>query len=328
MKDASRLRAIGGAVAAFLLFELILRCIYFGSPTWDPRVGWIYANTAVRRYIFEGWATSHWDARGVRVVPSGSQNGRAILVVGDSVTQATQVGDGDVYTALLQQRLRMPVLNVGHDAQSLADDAFAAPARLQAFPVAWTIVQFIPLDFDERISTPDRAQFKVAGDRLEIVPGVVRSGRFSQWTQVARRHSGLVNLGLMRAAILRETPMPPLFHAADQRPPDTAPAYGAVELKLSALRDAYGGRVTFFLVPDFLAPPTIMERRFTQWCQSNSTSCVDLRSSFAEFRRRGRAPSGFPNSNFGLGHLNREGHIAAADLLAAELERLRARDLF
>jgi hypothetical protein len=328
MKAASRLRAIGGVVAAFLLFELLLRQLYFGTPRWDPTVGWIYANTEIRRYIFEGFATSHWDLRGVRLVPGSTQQGRAILVVGDSVTQAAQVEDSAVYTAVLQQRSRMPVLNVGHDAQSLADEVFAARHRLATFPVAWTIVQFIPMDFDDRVTKPDRAHFRVAGGSLTVEPGVVHFSRLSPLTHWMRRHSGLLNLGLLRFAILRGTPMPPLFRAADPSPLRPLPSYGPIELKLDALRHAYGDRATMFLVPDFFGPETIVEARFNRWCQTNAVSCVNLRTTFDEFRRRGRAPTGFPNSNFGLGHLNQEGHRAAADLLAAELERLRALGLF
>jgi hypothetical protein len=328
MRVASRLRAIGGVVAAFLLFELVLRQLYLGLPTWDPAVGWIYSNTELRHYIFEGWATSHWDQRGVRAIPGPPPQGRAILAIGNSVTQAAQIGDADVYTALLQRRMGMPVLNVGHDAQSIADDVFAARQRLTTFPVAWTIVQFIPLDFEETSEKPDRAHFKTVGKTLTVEPGTVRFSKLSPVTHWLRRHSGLVNLGLLRLAVLRETPTPPLFRAADPRPRDRSTSYRPVELELDALRDAYGGRATMFLVPDFLPPETSMERRFTQWCQSTGTSCVNLRSVFDEFNRRGRAPTGFPNSNFGFGHLNQEGHIAAANLLAAELERLRALGLF
>jgi hypothetical protein len=328
MRAAGRLRAIGGAVAAVVLFEAILRHVYSGLPAWNPAVGWIYADTEIRHYIFEGWATSRWDRRGVRVIPGPPPRGPAILAVGNSVTQAAQIGDEDVYTALLQRRMRMPVLNVGHDAQSIADDVFAARYRLSTFPVAWTIVQFIPLDFEEKPATPDRAHFNRIGNELVVEPGVVHFSRLSPVTRWLRRHSGLVNLGLLRLAVLRDTPMPPLFHAADPRPAPPPASYGPVEPELGAVRDAYRGRVTLFLVPDFLKPPTEMERRFTGWCSSTGTSCVNLRSVFEDFRRRGRAPSGFPNSNFGFGHLNREGHIAAANLLAAELERLRARGLF
>src|SRR5262245_18632122 len=120
MRAASRLRALGGIAAAFCLFELVLRQLYFGLPRWDPAIGWVYKNTELRNYIFEGGATSHWDQRGVRAIPAPTPPGRAILAVGDSITQAAQVDDAAVYTALLQHRLGMPVLNVGHDARTIA----------------------------------------------------------------------------------------------------------------------------------------------------------------------------------------------------------------
>jgi hypothetical protein len=328
MNAVRRLSPIAGIATALLLFEIVLRHIFFGTATWDARIGWVYYNTELRHHIFEGSATSHWDRRGIREIPGELPRGPAILVIGNSVTQAAQVGDAEVYTALLQKRVALPVLNVGHDAQSLADDVVAASRRLSTLPIAWTIVQFGPLDFEERPVQRDRAGLKLANARLVAQPGEVHFGRFAPVTQWLHRHSGLVNLGLLRFEVLRQSPMPPFFRAADPRPVVSPVDYGPVELKLDALRDAYGGRVTMFIVPEFLQPETSMERRFTKWCESTGTSCVDLRLIFEDFRKRGRAPTGFSNSNFGFGHLNEQGHIASANLLAAEIERLRSRGLF
>ncbi len=327
MSAVHRLRAFGGMLAAVVLFELVLQHLFFGIQTWKPGAGWGYYGTELRRYYFEGGSTSHWDDRGVRVIPGPAPRGAPILAVGNSVTQATQVADDQPFTARLQHEIGLPVLNVGHDAQSLAEDVYAAPRNLGEFHPAWTIIEFIPLDFENTPARPGRPYFERVDGRLEVEVPAVRSGRFSWLTQPLRRHSALFNLGVQRYLVLRDTPMPPLFRAADARP-EREPGYGPVELELDRLREAYGGRVTMFLVPDFLLPPTEMERRFDAWCLSKRVSCVNLREVFAGFRRRGRAPTGFSNSNFGYGHLNREGHAAAAHLLAAEIERLRTRGLF
>ncbi len=323
MSAGQRLRAIGGILAAFVVFELILRQLYWGLPTFKPEAGWGHFDTELRRYYFEGGSSSHWDARGVRRIPGSVPRGPALLAVGNSVTQATQVVDDQVFTALVQRRTQLPVLNVGHDAQSLADDVISARYRLDTFNPAWSIIQFIPLDFEERPARINKAHFILVDGRLVAEPGVVRLGRFRR----AQRASALVNMGLLRYAVLRETPMPPLFRAADPRP-ETPRRYGPIELKLDVLRDAYRGRVTMFMVPEFLGEETIAEKRFTEWCRRSDASCVNFRAVFDDFRRRGRAPTGFPNSRFGYGHLNPEGHAAAAGLLSTEIERLRARDLF
>jgi hypothetical protein len=257
------------------------------------------------------------------MIPGPAPAAPALLAVGNSVTQATQVADDQTFTALLQRRMDMPVLNVGHDAQAIADNVLIAPYRLKNHDVAWTIVQFIPLDFEDTPPRDRNARFKTINGQLEVELPRFGRGRIAP----LRKRVALVNMGLLRLAVLLDTPMPPLFRAADPRP-EPVRRYGPVETHLDAIRNAYERRVTMFFVPDFFPPATEAEKRFEAWCAERQVSCVNLRDVFADFERRGRAPVGFANSRFGFGHLNPEGHAAAADLLAIELERLRKRDLF
>jgi hypothetical protein len=134
--------------------------------------------------------------------------------------------------------------------------------------------------------------------------------------------------------------MPPLFRAADDAerapvPPaasrgvTTGPAFlHTVDAELELLVRSYGGRVTFLFLSPFEGGPDVVEKTFIDNCASRGWSCVDFRGTFADFRARGDAPFGFPNSRFGVGHLNARGHAAAARLLTTELRRLRARGLF
>lgn len=326
--NAGAWRPAGGLLAAVLLFELILRHMYFGTRTWRPGVGWGHYDTELRRYFFEGGSTSRWDGRGARVIPGPTPAGRPILAIGNSYTQGTTVDDSEVYTALLQSSVGMPVLNVGHDAQNLAEHVYAAPHHLATLNVAWTIVQVNPQDFEQLPDRPGRARFKLVNRALDVEPPYQRLRRSSAYTQPLRRSSALVNVGLMRFEILKATPMPRLFRAADPIPEKPPRRYGPVELQLGALRDAYRGRVTMFLIPDFLESETSMERRFAGWCAANNVSCITLRTVFPQFERRGRAPTGFANHSFAVGHLNVEGNRVAAKLLTAEIQRLRARGVF
>jgi lysophospholipase L1-like esterase len=70
-----------------------------------------------------------------------------------------------------------------------------------------------------------------------------------------------------------------------------------------------------------------VEQRIVAACRSWRWSCVQLRDRFPEFEARHEAPYGFPNLQWGRGHLNVAGHRAVAELLADEIARLRARDL-
>jgi len=327
----ARLRPLTGLLAALALFELIIRHVFLGVADWKPGVGWGYYSTEVRRYIHEGAGTSHFDARGIRIVPGSVPAGPPILALGNSMTQAAQVDDGEAYTAQLQSLMHMPVLNAAHDARLLADQAYAAPFYQSHFHPAWTIVQMIPLNFQDPPAPAHSASFQFVEGHLVVEPPIPDRQRTLPLHEI-RDMSGLLNLGTFRygvflQAMQRENAARPLFHGADRIV--AAPAHDEpVELILDLLTTSYKRRVTFFMIPDFRYPQTDVERRFTAWCQTRGASCVNLRSTFDAFRGQGRAPSGFPNYNFGHGHLNPEGHKAAAELLAQELERLRARGLF
>src|SRR5450631_3390948 len=120
--------------------------------------------------------------------------------------------------------------------------------------------------------------------------------------------------------------MPPLFLAANEgQPTHTAPSEFTppVEDELSLMTEAFGGRLTFFFIPGFSTEEDVVEKRFLAHCATARLSCVDLRATFADFRTRGRAPFGFPNSSFAQGHMNAEGHRAAAYHVARELSSLR-----
>lgn len=103
--------AAGGAVAAVLLFEIVLRVIGFNAPVWyrpDPQLG------ASLRPRAEGWFTNEGRAY-VRVNSAGLRDREhaiekpegvyRIAVLGDSYAEAMQVDIEDTFWSLLQEKL-------------------------------------------------------------------------------------------------------------------------------------------------------------------------------------------------------------------------------
>jgi hypothetical protein len=89
--------------------------------------------------------------------------------------------------------------------------------------------------------------------------------------------------------------------------------------------------VTFLILPplEWRAPTREAdgESRIRVHCGIRGLSCASLRVGYPNLVARGVSPFGFDNGRFNSGHLNEEGHRLAADLLAAELERVLADEL-
>jgi len=306
------------------VFELLLRHLawtdYVASRDGGAIVGY--------HRVIEGWGVSHWSGSGIRTTPPIS--GACILAVGDSFTAGNEVNDDQVFTALLQQKLRVRVANAGFTALSPADYVAGAASLRQAFRPVWTVIELNTSDLSDDSFVASKGHFEVRGSALvSVTPAGRPLGRISRVLSRLRRHSALANYGLARLDMFRTNASPPLFRAADASPPAPPPVREwPVEAELDAMARAYDHRVTFLFIPPFEGTPSDIERRFLGYCRNASVSCADLRDSFGAFRASGSAPFGFFNSRFGEGHMNAKGHEAAAELLARELGNLRRHGLF
>ena len=321
------LRTAIGVLLALLAFELLLRHL-----SWNPPISEGGRESTVVYRLLEGWGVSHWDSHGIRTSPS-QQAGPVVLAIGDSFTESAQVNDDEVFTARLQSLLGIRVFNAGRSSLSPADYLLDAPKLRSEFRPSWTIIELNAPDLSDDGFVPTKAHFEFHEGRLvPMPPPAVHLGRTSRILARLRPRSALLNYGIARGGMFRAlSQMPPLFLAANEgqpariAPPELTPP---VDDELSLMTEAFGGRLTFFFIPGFSTGEDVVEKRFLARCASARLSCVDLRATFADFRTRGRSPFGFPNSSFAQGHMNAEGHRAAADLLAHELSSLRRRGLF
>jgi hypothetical protein len=316
-------RRAAGVVVALLAFEVVLRHVSFGHQSLDPRLGWVWRSVTVFHRLNEGWGVSHWRDDETRAGPP--RNCPRVLVVGDSLVEALQVDDDETFAARMRT---VEAMNIGRASHSTADYVAYAPEYRARFHPVWTIIEVGPPDFAEDAFDASKTHFD---QRLEVVVVPPRFGRVSELLMRVRGKTALVDSGIARWQAYRAAAkMPPLFRAADAEGAPATPRreqIWPVAAEMNLLLRAYGGRATFLFIPP-LDRPSRVESDFLATCTVNRLSCVDLRATFADFRARGDAPFGFPNSRFGVGHLNAGGHGAAARLLDSEMERLRARGLF
>jgi hypothetical protein len=322
-------RPIAGVLLALLLFEAVLRQLTYGHVSLDPRVGWVWRSTTVIHRLNEGWGVSHWRDDETREHAPVAASAPRVLIMGDSITEALQVDDDEVFSALLPN---VNSLNIGQSGHSAADYiAFATEYRARFHP-AWTVIELAPPDLADDAFNPSKTHLDAALNvRVIIMSG--NAGRISGFFNPIRRRSDAIDYAFSRWHDYSSTAkMPPLFHAAADIHPiekqSASPVASPVAAEISRLRDAYGDRLTFLFFPEFKDPPSGVEAAFMGACLDEKLSCVNIRAIFDDFRRRGDAPTGFPNSKFGEGHLNARGHAAVAFLLQSEIERLHTRGLF
>lgn len=323
-----------GAGSALILFATLIHFLASGAAAPAP-LGWVFRSVTVRHRLGEGWGVSHWDGSGRRVGPPAANDAKPVLILGDSFVESLQVNDGETFAARVQGLVPgIRTVNAGRSGGAPPDYLLEAAGLRQELQPAWTVIELQPDDLEGDSFQPGKAHFVESGGALTSVAVPPRYGRISELLRRVRSHASLLDYGIHRWDAYRSTSkLPPLFLAAG-RAEHAAPNAGAVarswpvERELETLRMAFGGRVTFLLLPPFEPVPGSTERRFRDYCMSRGASCVDFRADFAAFRARGDAPYGFPNSRFGFGHLNRGGHLAVAHLLGSELSEVRRRGLF
>jgi lysophospholipase L1-like esterase len=328
--------AATGIALSLLCAELVVRQVYYIPWELDPEFGCIVLPGTTARYRLEGNGVSHWTLHGVRALRPPDPSLSSVLVLGDSFTEAYMVDDADSFPVRLERDLTartipLSVINAGRSAASPADYTADADRNRRYFNPRWVVIQLNEDDLTGDAWSPDKAHFVVQGDRLVAEPGAPRTqsalGR-SVWRM--RQSSALLHYGIIRVQEFADATRhaPPLFFATEHVTASATRAFddAAIAAELEAMVTAYGGHVTFMLLPTFdplhAGVVDSVEMAFASACRQNTWSCVNLRAGYTWFAVRHLSPFGFANSSFNVGHMNVLGHRLAARLLAKELRRL------
>lgn len=306
------------------------------SVRYAPEAGYVNVNAPGATFVWgrEGHGISHWEAHGIRRGPSPRDTaGPRVLILGDSITEALQVGDEVSFVSQAEMRLRREprpvVLNAGHSTFSVADYIFHAPRNLETFAPRWTVVVADASDFTYNAWDKTKPRFAASPDgalRVEYVdaesPTERRFGRFTPFTKAVPY--AFIRFREFRAAAGKE---PPLFRAgrdAAAASSATEPDY-PIEEEAAMLGRAYAGRLSVLLLPKFdVSPPfvalTPIEQRIRAGLLAAGVRVVVPEAEFRALGRQKKCPYGFANLVFNEGHLNADGHAAVAEALAREID--------
>jgi hypothetical protein len=134
----------GGAALALLAAEVAMRFYAFAPRVMDGEFGFVPQPGVTVHWHSEGSGHSHWKAHGIREQdnPAGAP---ALLMLGDSITEAMQVNDDRTFSARLSLLLRergrpMAVQNAGMAGASIARYAALAPEYRRLLDPRWTVV--------------------------------------------------------------------------------------------------------------------------------------------------------------------------------------------
>ncbi len=301
-----------------------------------PEPGYVKVNAPGAPLVWgrEGHSISHWEAHGVRRSPTPRDpDGDAVLVLGDSITEALQVADEVSFVAQAEARVRRAprprILNAGHSAFSVADYILHAQRNLAIFEPRWTVVVADASDFTYNAWDATKPRFAtIAAGGLQIqavdveTPAERFVGRFTPFTKAVPY--AFIRLREHRAAEAKE---PPLFRAGHVESTSSAEVERdyPIEAEAAMLAAAYQRRLSVVLLPRFLPAPPYVRLTATELRIRDALVAVGVRVVVpdAEFRALGArliCPYGFPNLAFNEGHLNADGHAAVAEALAREID--------
>ncbi|MCL4819258.1 MAG: hypothetical protein KJ067_08955 [Vicinamibacteria bacterium] len=329
------MRSLAGVLLALLLMEGLVRQVYQRPLAHHPDFGPTIRPGARVVWRVEGNGVSHWTDHGVRGTEPVVPGEAPLLVLGSSQTEALQVDDDEVYTAVVEAELRRRglgarVRNAGRSGASAADYAAWAPVYRRLFAPRHVAIQLAPADLGEDAWSGSGGRFERRADgTLTATPRPV--ARPAPWRETLAplvNRSMLLVYGAYRFAEFRaaQAAQPPLFSAGESRPAPapTPPASFPVEEELDLLQSGFDGRVSFVFTPEVgrgepAQAAGDVERRFLDWCRVRGARCASARAAFEALLADGRSPFGFANTRFGRGHLNREGHRAVAEALLGAL---------
>lgn len=342
---------LAGVGLALLAGEAWVRSISWFQYSWDPDLGEVHSPGS--RFVLwsEGSGSGRFSAYGARASgPGEPADGDSIrvLVIGDSFAEALQVNDEQLFSNRLARspgvhELGLTVSNAGRAASSVADYACRAAAFRKLFSPRWVVVLLNEGDFDEDAFSErvGFARFLRRSGPLECVgptlpPPPPRRGPIRAVAHELRSRFSLPDtlLSRLKARIEADATSSPVFLAGESSAAKKTVGPGAespIEEELGLLRSAWGPELTILYLspfdPSSLAEADPLERRIEAAARELGLRYHGLREEFEDLARRRVAPYGFSNTRLNAGHLNAEGHAAAARILRREFLDLRAHGL-
>ncbi len=348
---SSQWRVLVGVALALLAGEALSRGTVHFQYAWDADLGHIAEPGTRFRKWGEGSGSGEISRHGTRASEGASAavaSRTQVLVLGDSFSEAYQVRDDELFSNRLAGLLEghgvhVQVTNAGRSGYSMADYVCRTPVFRRLFSPSWVVVQLNEWDFDgDAFDENTRlARFRRNGEEIACVPPALgpaprRRGGPRELAHALRSRFTLPDrlLESLRARIAADRSGQPLF-LAGQMPrdsPEEAPKHAVpIREELALLRSAWGSRLTLLYLPavDPARPLTreSLEVRVEAAARELGIRYRSLREELPALLAERKLPYGFSNTRLNVGHMNRDGHAAAARVLHREFLELRANGL-
>ncbi len=325
-------------ICSAAIWELILEGVIIKSPGYrnHPVLGSVlqpglYLNGE------EGFSVTHVNSLGIRNREVGAKRAGSyrILALGDSHTEAIQVGDSRTYCTLTERALwkrfgsRVEVINAGRSAGSPAFYIHLADFYNRTFQPDYVVVQINERDFTEDLLSknrffalvPDGQAFKTVLNTSLATDNPI-THRFPRLGFVAKLST--FRVAGERLAAARKRPAQESSEGSGRATQLTPQAARALDWSIAGLCRCYPRLLLVYLPTiDYDHPsagPSEVETRLATAVERYHASYINMRDDFESAYRQTRQPChGFDNTQPGAGHINARGHALVA---AQIIERL------
>lgn len=317
-----------------VFLELFTRFFIFKSPVrvLDPVWGLVPPDHSCYRRGTEGFGLTCYFANSEIGTPYRGPAGESIVVLGDSYTEATQVGNSEKYVSVAENILRergynVDLHNMGDSGRTMADFLYLAPAINETYAPKIVVLQTNTFGLLDSVNPRRGNHFAVNADGgIDLVHD-----------DQATRKTVVRNLGLSSGLVTYfafrwDTVSTPRDEKANKRRLGGLASDSQIIAEIKLLMAAYpNSEIVLLLMPDV---PIINATDLT-WVNPKDEALLKVLSQIGglkvvfpvqEFRelyvQYRIFPRGFDNTLPNVGHLNRYGHIAVAEALVDALARL------
>ncbi|HLJ55425.1 MAG TPA: SGNH/GDSL hydrolase family protein [Chthonomonadaceae bacterium] len=327
-----------------MIWEVILECTVVRMPgaQTHPILGRL-SGAGLLVHGTEGFSVTHVNTLGMRnceIRPKSAAVTR-VLVLGDSFTEAYQVGDAQTYCARAGAALRsrfgpgVEIVNGGRSGASPAYYLHLAEFYRRAVQPDSVVIQLDQGDFTSELmdtGKPFAVVRNASGFGTVKNDAVVSENPF---TRLFPRLTMITSISTLRVAsekiaAMRVRSARAADDAAGSSASLTPVGRAALVWTIAELQRRYP-RLALVYLPSINysqpeAPPSEVEALLARAAAHNGVPFVNMRSDFiATFQRTHQPACGFNNSQPGYGHINALGHALVAarvtELAAARLAR-------
>lgn len=327
-----------------IFVEIALRVLIYNPPFEKSRTNWagdLPAEGALILTADEGFGLTWYQKWGEVQTPyTDNRDDNNIIILGDSHTEALEVGSADTFSSVAENVLRKEgydadIHNMGHKKLALSDHISWIPAYRELYRPQVIVVQLTSLDFAESFNTVQYNYFEAKPDgTLKIVSKFDLSSGFVQKKRTFYNFQPqILSLGSSRYALMKAKKSGYVLEVPVDNPAESAKKFQLemadqqIELLLQASR---GTQLVVVLLPfapygtkagiETADPAYQQMKKFLS--QYPEIIIVDPLSEFQKLAASGHMPRGFYNTQPDEGHLNIYGHEIVGNLLAQTLEEI------